>query len=101
MEWIMTCQDMTASLDVKDNLGMMSNSIKQQSMAILQVISFQQYPKNPYKVKDTTNYKSEKQTRNFCSLKMQTLQTFVVSKCGHYCTLPSPWYSHCSPGGIW
>jgi len=42
-------------------------------MATLQVISFQQYPKNLYIVKDTKNYKSEKQTRKCCSLKMQAV----------------------------
>jgi hypothetical protein len=31
-------------------------------------------------IKDTTKYRSEKQTTNFCSLKKQTLQTFVVFK---------------------
>jgi len=53
----MTCQDMTASPDVKDNWGMMSNSMKQQSMATFQVISLQQYAKSPYIAMDTTNYK--------------------------------------------
>jgi len=54
------------------------------AMATLQVISFQQYPKSPYIVKDTTNYKSEKQTRNICSLKMQILQIFLVDGLDKY-----------------
>ena len=39
---------------------------------------------NSYIAKDTTNYLSKKQITNFCSLKKQTLPTFVVSKSGHY-----------------
>ena len=69
------------STKVKDNLG---HQITANVATLLKRSAFNHVPIKIYIVKDTTNSMSKKQITNFCSLKKQTLQTFVILKSGHY-----------------
>ena len=69
------------STNVKDNLG---HKITANVATLLKRSAFNHVHIKIYIVKDTTNSMSKKQITNFCSLKKRTLQTFVVSKSGHY-----------------
>ena len=80
----------TASPDVNDHLSKMSGQMMQQWQYGRSSRPSNHIPISQYIVQDTTNYMSEKWTTNFvvlksghykiCSLKKQTLQTFVMKK---------------------
>ena len=69
------------STNVKDNLG---PKITANVATLLKRSAFNHVPIKIYIVKDTTNSMSKEQITNFCSLKKQRLQTFVILKSGHY-----------------
>jgi hypothetical protein len=69
-----------AAITVCPVISILQPMVKDSINYMLEKWTINYIPMYLYIVKQTPNYRSEKQTTNFCSLKKQTLKTFVVFK---------------------